>query len=154
MIKLINLIKEILAEEFEQKKKVTGRRFIPQVTILPAETKDQFKEHFKLVKSADGEYRLYISTFLKDALESLSRGRTSRDTQKRLSPLAKMVSERMPQEIRGLLKKYSEKLNSGLQMYSINTKIKEVTPNGDVVFYNPGNKAMASKAFDPTITEE
>ena len=150
MIKLIDL----LNEAFDDNKKGTGRRFIPQVTILPADTKDQFKEHFKLVKSADDEYRLYISTFLKDALESLSRGRTSRDTQKKLSPLAKMVSERMPQEIRGLLKKYSEKLNSGLQMFSINTKIKEVTPNGDVVFFNPGNKAMASKAYDPTITEE
>jgi hypothetical protein len=150
MIKLTNLLKEI----FDDNKKGTGRRFIPQVTILPADTKDQFKEHFKLVKSADGEYRLYISKFLKDALESLSRGRTSRDTQKRLSPLAKMVSERMPQEIRGLLKKYSGKLNSGLQMFSINTKIKEVTPNGDVVFFNPGNKAMAAQAYDPTITEE
>lgn len=150
MIKLIDL----LLEDFDNKKKGTGRRFIPQVTILPADTKDQFKEHFKLLKDSSGEYRLYISTFLKDALESLSRGRTSRDTQKKLSPLAKMVSERMPQEIRGLLKKYSEKLNSGLQMFSINTKIKEVTPNGDVVFFNPGNKAMASKAYDPTITEE
>jgi hypothetical protein len=150
MIKLIDL----LNEAFDDNKKGTGRRFIPQVTILPADTKDQFKEHFKLVKSADDEYRLYISTFLKDALESLSRGRTSRDTQKKLSPLAKMVSERMPQEIRGLLKKYSEKLNSGLQMFSINTKIKEVTPNGDVIFFNPGNKAMAAQAFDPTITEE
>ena len=150
MIKLIDL----LNEAFDDNKKGTGRRFIPQVTILPADTKDQFKEHFKLLKDSSGEYRLYISTFLKDALESLSRGRTSRDTQKRLSPLAKMVSERMPQEIRGLLKKYSEKLNSGLQMFSINTKIKEVTPNGDVVFFNPGNKAMAAQAFDPTITEE
>jgi hypothetical protein len=150
MIKLIDL----LNEAFDDNKKGTGRRFIPQVTILPADTKDQFKEHFKLLKDSSGEYRLYISTFLKDALESLSRGRTSRDTQKRLSPLAKMVSERMPQEIRGLLKKYSEKLNSGLQMFSINTKIKEVTPNGDVVFFNPGNKAMAGKAYDPTITEE
>jgi hypothetical protein len=150
MIKLIDL----LLEDFDNKKKGTGRRFIPQVTILPADTKDQFKEHFKLLKDSSGEYRLYISKFLKDALESLSRGRTSRDTQKKLSPLAKMVSERMPQEIRGLLKKYSEKLNSGLQMFSINTKIKEVTPNGDVVFFNPGNKAMASKAYDPTITEE
>jgi hypothetical protein len=150
MIKLIDL----LLEDFDNKKKGTGRRFIPQVTILPADTKDQFKEHFKLLKDSSGEYRLYISKFLKDALESLSRGRTSRDTQKKLSPLAKMVSERMPQEIRGLLKKYSEKLNSGLQMFSINTKIKEVTPNGDVVFFNPGNKAMAGKAYDPTITEE
>jgi hypothetical protein len=150
MIKLIDL----LLEDFDNKKKGTGRRFIPQVTILPADTKDQFKEHFKLLKDSSGEYRLYISKFLKDALESLSRGRTSRDTQKKLSPLAKMVSERMPQEIRGLLKKHSEKLNSGLQMFSINTKIKEVTPNGDVVFFNPGNKAMAGKAYDPTITEE
>ena len=151
MIKLIDLLNE--AFDFD-KKKVPGRRFIPQVMVLPVETRDQFKEHFKLVKSADGEYRLYISPLLKDALGSINRGHTSRETQKKLSDLAKMISERMPQEIRGLLKKYSEKLNSGLQMYSINTKIKEVNPEGDIIFYNPGNKAMASKAYDPTITEE
>ena len=151
MIKLIDLLNEAFEGE---KKKGAGRRFIPQIVSLTGETKDQFKEHFKLLKDGSGEYRLYITPALKDALEALSRGRTSRETQKRLSPLAKMVSERMPQEIRALLKKYSEKLNSGMQMFSINTKIKEVTPNGDVIFFNPGNKAMASQAFDPTITEE
>ena len=47
MVKLINLFREILAEEFEQKKKITGRRFIPQVVILPSNIKDQFKDHFR-----------------------------------------------------------------------------------------------------------
>jgi len=152
MIKLIDLLKE--AFDAIEKKKGAGRRFIPQIVTLPSDIKDQFKEHFKLLKDSSGEYKLYISPALKDVLEMLSRGRTSRETQKRLSPLSKMVSERMPQEIRALLKKYSEKMNSGLKMFSINTKIKEVTPNGDVIFFNPGNKAMASKAYDPTITEE
>ena len=108
----------------------------------------------KLLKSGDGEYKLYITPVLKDALESLTRGRTSRDTQKKLSALAKMVSERMPQDVRAILKKNSEKMNPGLKMFSINTKIKEVNPNGDIVFYNPGNKATASQAFDPTISED
>ena len=153
MIKLIDL----LNEAFDDNKKGTGRRFIPQIFTLPGEIYDQFKKdkHLRLLKNENsGEYRLYITPALKDALESLTRGPSSRETQKRLSPLAKMVSERMPQEIRALLKKYSEKLNSGMQMFSINTKIKEVTPNGDIIFFNPGNKAMAAQAFDPTITEE
>jgi hypothetical protein len=152
-----HLIKEILTEEFDfsqDKKKGSGRRFIPQVVTIPSKVKDQFKEHFRLLKNNDGEYKLYITPILKDALESLTRGRTSRDTEKKLSPLAKMVSERMPQDVRAILKKNSEKMNPGLKMFSINTKIKEVNPNGDIVFYNPSNKATASQAFDPTISED
>ena len=152
-----HLIKEILTKEFDfsqDKKKGSGRRFIPQVVIIPSKVKDQFKEHFRLLKNNDGEYKLYITPILKDALESLTRGRTSRDTEKKLSPLAKMVSERMPQDVRAILKKNSEKMNPGLKMFSINTKIKEVNPNGDIVFYNPSNKATASQAFDPTISED
>jgi hypothetical protein len=152
-----HLIKEILTEEFDfsqDKKKGSGRRFIPQVVTIPSKVKDQFKEHFRLLKNNDGEYKLYITPILKDALESLTRGRTSRDTEKKLSPLAKMVSERMPQDVRAILKKNSEKMNPGLKMFSINTKIKEVNPNGDIVFYNPSNKATASQAFDPTIRED
>jgi hypothetical protein len=135
-------------------KKPLGRRFIPEDITLSKVTRDNFKEHFKLLKLSDGDYKLYITPLMLVALESITRGRSSYETNKRLSELAKLISERIPTQIRGLLKKYAGKINSSIGLVPINTKIKEVTPNGDIVFFNPGNEKMADKAIDPTISED
>jgi len=36
-------------------------------------------------------------------------------------------------------------------MFSVNSKIKEVTPDGTIIFYNPGNPKTADLAYDPTV---
>ena len=46
-----------------------GRRFIPTIIPFPKSIRDQFPEHFKLVKNAEGEYKLYISPMMKVSLE-------------------------------------------------------------------------------------
>lgn len=155
----INQLRQIIREELDNianeafNKKPLGRRFIPEDITLSKVTRDNFKEHFKLLKLSDGDYKLYITPLMLVALESITRGRSSYETNKRLSELAKLVSERIPTQIRGLLKKYAGKINSSIGLVPINTKIKEVTPEGDIVFFNPGNEKMADKAIDPTISE-
>jgi hypothetical protein len=150
---LKSLIKEEIGNILDKKK--TGKRFIPQVITLPIDVKNQFKEHFKLLKGGDGEYKLYISPMFKTSLEQISRGRTGQDYFKKTPELVKKITEKIPQDIRGLLKKYSgNKINTSVNMYPVNTKIKDVDSNGDVIFFNPGNLKLGSLAYDPIISEE
>jgi hypothetical protein len=44
-------------------------------------------------------------------------------------------------------------MNTAIDMYPINTKIKEVTASGDIVFYNPDNTKMADLAYDNNMSE-
>jgi DNA-binding MarR family transcriptional regulator len=99
------------------------------------------------------EYRLYISPLMKASLEMLTRGRTSSDWINKTPGLVKRIQERIPGPIRGVLKKYSDKMNSGLQMYPINVKIKDVLPDQTIVFYNPGHPDNKDFAVDQTIGE-
>lgn len=146
-------IEAALAEDLNDKK---GRRFIPTVITFPKKIRDQFAEHFKLVKNADGEYKLYISPMMKVSLEGIQRGRTSQDTRSRAGDLVNKISERLPTDVRSILKKFSPKLNPSIGekgMYPVNSKIADVK-DGDINFYNPGNAQMADKAYDPIISEE
>lgn len=146
-------IKNILKENIDAPKK--GKRFIPQVITLPSDVKNQFKEHFKLLKGGDGEYKLYISPMFKTSLEQINRGRTGQDYFKKTPELVKKITDKIPQGIKGLLKKYSgNKINTSINMYPVNTKIKDVDSNGDVIFYNPGNQKLIGLAYDPIISEE
>jgi hypothetical protein len=66
----------------------------------------------------------------------------------------KVMSDKIPQNVRSLIKKYSgNKMNTAIYMYPVNTKIKEVTAAGDIVFYNPDNTKMADLAYDSNISE-
>jgi hypothetical protein len=146
-------IEAALAEDFNDKK---GRRFIPTIIPFPKSIRDQFPEHFKLVKNAEGEYKLYISPMMKVSLEGIQRGRTSQDTRSRAGDLVNKLSDKIPTSIRAILKNFSPKLNTSIGekgMYPVNSKIADVT-NGDINFYNPSNPATANKAYDPIISEE
>jgi hypothetical protein len=146
-------IKSILKENLTNAKK--GRRFIPQITTLPIDVKNQFKEHFKLLKGGDGEYKLYISPMFKASLEQINRGRTGQDYFKKTPELVKKITDKIPQDIKGLLKKYSgNKINTSINMYPVNTKIKDVDSNGDIIFFNPNNPKLSDIAYDPIISEE
>lgn len=148
-------IEAALAEDFDMKKG-KGRRFIPTVITFPKKIRDQFAEHFKLVKGGDGDYKLYISPLMKVSLEGIQRGRTSQDTRSRAGDLVNKISERLPADVRSILKKFSPKLNPSVGekgMYPVNSKIADVK-DGDINFYNPGNAQTADKAYDPIISEE
>lgn len=129
-------------------------RFTPDTIEFSKADREEFKEYFKLVKNKEGEYKLYMSPLMKTALDGINRGRTGTDYWQKTSNLIIRVSEKIPGNVRGLLKKYTDKINPGLDMYSINTKIKEVSPEGDITFYNPGNKDVADLAQDDTINEK
>jgi len=145
-------IKNILKENLTTAKK--GRRFIPQITTLPVNVKNQFKEHFKLLKGGDGSYKLYISPMLKTSLEQINRGRTGQDYFKKTPELVKKITDKIPQDIKGLLKKYSgNKINTSINMYPVNTKIKDVDSNGDIIFFNPNNPNLSDVSYDPIISE-
>lgn len=142
-------IEAILAEDLNNKK---GRRFIPTVIPFSKNIRDQFAEHFKLVKGTDGDYKLYISPMMKVALEGIQRGRTSQDTRSRAGELVNKISDKIPNNVRAILKNFSDKLNPSVNMYSVNSKIADVK-DGDINFYNPSNPQTADKAYDPIISE-
>jgi hypothetical protein len=157
------LVESLLDEAFEDNKKKGSKRYIPEFITFPKEIRDMFMNytevspdtgeikkvnHFKLMKDASGEYKLYMSPNMKVAIDSLERGRPGTDYLSKTSELAKLVNERIPQGVRGILKKYSNKLNSALNMYGVNTKIKDVE-NGNIKFYNPG----VSSVVEYTVTD-
>ena len=106
-------IEAALAEDLNNKK---GRRFIPTVIPFPKNIRDQFAEHFKLVKGTDGDYKLYISPMMKVALEGIQRGRTSQDTRSRAGDLVNKISDKIPNNVRAILKNFSDKLNPSVQV--------------------------------------
>ena len=161
----ISELKQIIKEEIEKvlaegvtgaydPKAKKGRIYIPTVITFKKSSRDYFKSYTRLLKSADGEYKLYISGLMKLALDNATRGRIPKDHLKSQSELVKTMGDKMPQDVRSLLKKYSgNKMNTAIDMYPVNTKIKEVTPEGDIIFYNPGNEGVADLAYDNNMSE-
>jgi hypothetical protein len=161
----ISELKQIIKEEIEKvlAEGITGvfdpevkkgRRYIPTIITFKKSPRDYFKSHTRLLKSANNEYKLYISALMKLALDNATRGRAPKDHLKSQSELVKTIGDKIPQDVRSLLKKYSgNKINTAIDMYPINTKIKEVTPEGDIIFYNPGNQDMVDLAYDNNISE-
>ena len=147
------VLSEAVTGGFDPKAK-KGRIYIPTVITFKKSIRDYFKSYTRLLKSADGEYKLYITGLMKLALDNSTRGRIPKDHLKSQSELVKTMGDKLPQDVRSLLKKYSgNKMNTAIDMYPINTKIKEVTPEGDIIFYNPGNEGMADLAYDNNMSE-
>ena len=128
-----------------------GKRFIPSFVKLPKSVRDAFKGDFKLVKNSEGEYTLYISKDLHAALNVRSTGQNTTTAKSSLKRVNDINALGLPQELKSLLKKTS-RLNSSLDMYSIAVKIKEVTPEGDILFVNPAT-AGTLDTFEGVINE-
>jgi hypothetical protein len=128
-----------------------GKRFIPSFVKLPKSVRDAFKGDFKLVKNSEGEYTLYISKDLHAALNARESGQTTNTAKSSLKRINDINALGLPQELKSLLKKTS-KLNSSLGMYAIAVKIKDVTPEGDIMFDNPAVSGTL-KAFEGVINE-
>ena len=129
-----------------------GRRFIPTSIKFEKSLRNIFQEHFRLMKSSNEDYKLYISPMMKVSLESIQRGRTSMDTRSKQSSLTKLIQEKLPNDIRSILKNFSPKINQSINMYPINSKIEKIE-NGDIYFYNPFNPQTSEKAYDNIISE-
>jgi hypothetical protein len=143
-------IDQTLNEMNDNKKK--SRRFIPTSIKFEKSIRSKFSEHFKLMKSPNEDYKLYISPMMKVSLEAIQRGRTSMDTRSKQSELVKLIQEKIPNDVRSILKKYSPKINTSLNMYPINSKIEKIE-DGDIYFYSPTNPETAQKAYDNIISE-
>ena len=113
--KYINFVKEEnINESVPPIKK--GRRFTPNEFEFPEQLLKpiQFgyakepKLYFKIATNSKGESILMMDPLVKTALDSIERGRSSFNKEQHLSRLTQYLKERVPQQVRGLIKKYSQ----------------------------------------------
>ena len=111
-------IKDVLlpaARRLKEIKKVGGgRRFIPKEFEFPSFLlepitigRDEPRKYFKIATNSNGESILMIDPLVKTALDTIERGRSSFSKEQSLSRLTQYLKERVPQQVRGLIKKYS-----------------------------------------------
>lgn len=98
----------------EIKKVGGGRRFIPKEFEFPSFLlepitigKDEPRKYFKIATNSNGESILMVDPLVKTALDTIERGRSSFSKEQSLSRLTQYLKERVPQQVRGLIKKYS-----------------------------------------------
>jgi hypothetical protein len=111
-------IKDVLlpaARRLKEIKKVGGgRRFIPKEFEFPSFLlepitigRDEPRKYFKIATNSNGESILMVDPLVKTALDTIERGRSSFSKEQSLSRLTQYLKERVPQQVRGLIKKYS-----------------------------------------------
>ena len=98
----------------EIKKVGGGRRFIPKEFEFPSFLlepitigRDEPRKYFKIATNSNGESILMVDPLVKTALDTIERGRSSFSKEQSLSRLTQYLKERVPQQVRGLIKKYS-----------------------------------------------
>jgi hypothetical protein len=128
-----------------------GKRFIPSFVKLPKSVRDAFKSEFKLVKDKEGKYTLYISKDLHAALNARASGQTANTAKASLKLVNDINALGLPQELKSLLKNTGN-LNSSLGMYSVAVNIKDLTPEGDIIFDNPAVSGTLN-TFEGVIKE-
>lgn len=90
--------------------KKKSRRFIPKEIAFPKYLFNPVKlglndfRPFKLVKNSNGVI-IMASPMVKVALESIERGRSSFDKEEKLPLLVKYLKEKVPNDVRGIIKK-------------------------------------------------
>lgn len=130
------IITKILKEILEEEGNITGpgetiatpklfkeaiplkksRRFIPNEFEFPESLlkpigfgfAQEPKIYFKIATNSKGESILMIDPLVKTALDSIERGRSSFAKEQSLGKLTLYLKERVPQQVRGLIKKYAE----------------------------------------------
>ena len=134
-----------------------GRRFPPTTITLPASARTYFKDHIKVYGDT-----IYISALLANALGYIERGRSSYEKTQNFPELTKLVQDKLPNDVRGVIKKFinGSKLTNiaGKDYLPVNivdkngSKIEVVKKeNGDYVFKNPGT--MLAETFGLTENE-
>jgi len=95
-----------------------GRRFIPKEFEFPSFLlepislrNEEPKKYFKIVSKGD-EYILLVDPLVVTSFNEIERGRTSFEKEQKLAALTRYIKERIPQQVRGLMKKYSKGVRS------------------------------------------
>jgi hypothetical protein len=131
-----------------------GKRFIPTTITFPASARTYFKDHIKVFGDT-----IYISMLLANALGYIERGRSSYEKTQRYPELTKLIQDKLPNDVRGVLKKYilgSKQTNiAGKDYLPVNivddkgNKIEVYKlENGDYQFKNPGLKTKKDEEKD------
>jgi len=92
-----------------------GRRFVPNEFEFPESLlkpigfgfAQEPKIYFKIATNSKGESILMIDPLVKTALDNIERGRSSFAKEQSLGKLTLFLKERVPQQVRGLIKKYA-----------------------------------------------
>jgi hypothetical protein len=103
-----------LHKEAVNNTKPKGRRFIPSEFLFPSFLLEpinlgkEAKIYFKIATNNKGESILMIDPLVKTALDATQRGRTSFDSEMKLPLLTRYMNEKIPNSVRGLIKKASQ----------------------------------------------
>jgi hypothetical protein len=130
-----------------------GAQKIPRALFLDKEIistiNDTQPGSIKLIsKPGDKRVYMYVSSFVKNALDELERGRSSREKLKKQSKLADVLADKLPSAIRGKIKKeINPKMDSGLKMHYVDLNI---SPKKD----KTGYWVLAKGESEPLVTEE
>ena len=130
-----------------------GAQKIPRALFLDKEVISSINNaqpgSIKLIsKPGDKRVYMYVSPFVKNALDELERGRSSREKLKKQSKLADILSDKLPSAIRGKIKKeINPKMDSGLKMHYVDLNI---SPKKD----KTGYWVLAKGENEPLVTEE
>ena len=129
-----------------------GAAKIPRALFLDKEVistiNDAQPGSIKLIsKPGDKRVYMYVSSFVKNALDELERGRSSREKLKKQSKLADILADKLPSAIRGKIKKeINPKMDSGLKMHYVDLNI---SPKKD----KTGYWVLAKGESEPLVTE-
>jgi hypothetical protein len=102
------------ATTFDEAKLKGSRRYIPNEFIFPSfllepiNLGNESKIYFKIATNNKGESILMIDPLVKIALDATQRGRTSFDSEMKLPLLTRYMNEKIPNSVRGLIKKASQ----------------------------------------------
>jgi hypothetical protein len=95
-------------------KKGGGRKFIPfefefpSFLLDPIKIGDTSRVYFKVATNNKGESILMIDPLVKVSLDAIERGRTSFEKEQKLSELTRFIKEKVPNGVRGIIKKASQ----------------------------------------------
>ena len=120
-----------------------GKRFISPVVMLPKDIMSKFPEKdFQLLKNKEGEYTLYISPYLVASVQKGAKVPKYENIFNALPADKPWLKQQLKQIFKTTGSINPQVTKKGLNpggMHSVNVKIKDVTPEGDIVFVNPQN---------------
>jgi hypothetical protein len=120
-----------------------GRRYISPVVAFPKDIISKFPEKdFQLLKNKEGEYSMYISPYLFAAMQKGAKIGKYENIFNALpadKPWLKQQLKQIFKSAGSINPQVTKKGANPGGMHSINVKIKDVTPDGDIIFVNPQN---------------
>jgi len=147
-------VKEIKINPSFAKTDNGGKRYIPKEFEFPSfllepiklgSEADEPRKYFKIASKGD-EYILLIDPLVKTSFDEIERGRTSFSKEKKLFELTRFIKEKIPQQIRGIMKKYSQGIKTSAGSGFIPLPLILTKQDGKYYIKNPANKTDNIKA--------